>query len=273
MKHTLITVAIAISCAFRASAAVLLNFDSAVPGTLPDQSGLGTGFTDRLPGTGFSLPLSDPNLDLLAIPGRLSIHSTRADINQIGQPTGANLGNLEAPGVFLPAVGSKDVSISALFRDVRVPNGSDQLMLYFGTSDTNVVRVGFHQLNVYIISENQGIGDMNTLVSGFNAFEPGDDVLLRFARTTGLWQLEWQNLTNPSASGASPLTPIPWLDDEVDIYAGVLASNPGSGISFTGQVEYFTANVVPEPSIGGLLAFSIGFLFGRRRRLPSDVLV
>ena len=128
-----------------------LTFESPIGATIADENGAGSGFTHRLPGTGGSLPANDPNISLLANPGRLTIRSTHSDINN-----GVNLGDLEAPGFFLQGVAGQDFSISALFRDVHVPNGSDQLFLYVGGSASRVVRAGFHELNLYLIAENQG---------------------------------------------------------------------------------------------------------------------
>ena len=128
---------------------LILTFDAAVPGTLADKNGLGTGFTHRLPGTGASLPTNDPNMDLLSSPGRLLLTSTRADINQGN--VSRNLATLEAPGVFLSSVGSSDISVSALFRSVSVPNPSDQLLLYVGVSSEKALRVGMHHSNIFIL--------------------------------------------------------------------------------------------------------------------------
>ena len=223
------------------------TFDTSIPGTITDESGLGTGFTDRLPGTGSSLPANDPNLLLQTGAGLLTIQSTRSDINH-----SVNLDQLEAPGFLLSGVSGMDVSISALFRNVQVPNASDQLLLYFGTSATSVVRAGFHQQNVYLIVENQGAGDVRPYLSDYNAFAPGDDVLLTFGRTGGLWQLSWQDLTTPADSGSSSPVSIPWLDAEDNLYAGVMASNPGSNTPFTAQIDTLAVTAVPEPSTNSM---------------------
>jgi len=215
-----------------------LTFDSAIPGTITDSVGLGSGFTHRLPGTGGSLPHNDPNIKLQTGSGLLTLQSTRADINHR-----VNLGELEAPGFFLPSVAATDVSISALFRDVRVPNGSDQLMLYFGTSATNVLRAGVHQDYVYGCITNAGNVDDWVWSSAANSFTPGDNIMMTLSRTAGLWQLTWQNITT-STSGSSPTFSLPWLDASPDLYAGVLASSPSSG-TFSGNIDSIT--VVPGP--------------------------
>jgi PEP-CTERM motif len=244
---------------------VTLDFDGDVPGTITDKHGVGSGFTHRLPGSGGALPSNDPNMDLLSTPGHFTLSSTRADING-----GANLGQLEAPALLLSGIGAQDFSVSALFRDVRVPNGSDQLMLFVGTSTTNVVRAGFHELDVYAIVENTGSGDQRPYLSDFNAFNPGDDVLMTFARRNLQWQLSWQNLTNSGANGASSIVSLPWLDAESDLYVGVLAANAGTGTPFLGKLDYFKVQGVPEPSSVVLfgLAFT-GLICLSRKRLSG----
>jgi hypothetical protein len=208
-------------------------------------------------------------MDLLANPGRLSLRSTQADINH-----SANLGQLEAPGLLLSNVGSLDFAVSGLFRNVMVPNGSDQLLLYAGTSATNVVRAGFHERDVYLIVENQGAGDVRPFLSNLNEFSPGDDVLLTFGRTGGLWQLSWQNLTNPITSGSSTPISLPWLDGEPELYVGVMASNAGTATSFVGQIDSFSVNVVPEPPSMALFGLgAVGVVVLSRRRRAKAVLV
>ncbi|MDZ4658436.1 MAG: hypothetical protein SH868_12735, partial [Bythopirellula sp.] len=171
--------------AVSAKADVFLGFDAPTPGTISDTNGLGTGFTHRLPGTGTALPANDPNMDLLGDPGSLLLTSTRADINQTNVIR--NLPILEAPGVLLTNLGSKDIYITALFHDVRVPNSSDQLALYAGVSSEKVLRTSMHPQNLYVFTENFGAGDVNTL-SGANSFAPGDDIQLSLNRVSGKWQ-------------------------------------------------------------------------------------
>jgi hypothetical protein len=206
-------------------------------------------------------------MNLLLQPGRLVLQSTQADINNA-----VNLGQLEAPGVLLQDVSGRDFVISALFLNVQVPNGSDQLMLYAGTSAGSLIRAGFHQQNVYLFSENQGQGDQNTLLSPFNAFDTGDDVILTLSRANGLWRLSWENLTTPSNSGAGPGFALPWLDAAPDLYVGVIASNAGTPISFPAEIEWFAVSTVPEPAsltLWAMAAVGLAALAYRRSRLPT----
>lgn len=242
---------------------VYLSFNGSVPGTIADKDGLGTGFTERLPGTGFNLSANDPNMDLSANPGSLMLTSTYANINQTST---SNLGQLEAPGVYLPNVGNANIAVSASFENVNVPGPSDQLLLYIGSSATDVVRAGFHEKNVYLIVENQGSGDQRPFLSSFNAFTPGDDVILTFSRTNGLWSLAWNDLTNPAESGESPGISIPWLDSQQSLYAGVMAEDAGTTTPFVSQIDYFSASVAPEPSTMILCGIGIAGILGLRWR-------
>jgi hypothetical protein len=252
-KLTVVATFLVATACYRGCLAATLTFDSPIADTIADQDGLGSGFIQRLPGTGSALPSSDPNMSLSTNPGRLTLQSTHADINQSYLPTGVNLGQLEAPGFFVPGVGAQDITVSALFRDVQVPNNSDQLFLYLGTSQNSVVRVGLHSGNRYAFVVNQGVVDTLPFISDFGAFASGDDVQLTFGRSGGQWQMTWQNLTTPAESGSSPFVSLPWLDAQSDLYVGVLASNAGTDISFAAQIDTFSFVVVPEPSSRALL--------------------
>jgi hypothetical protein len=239
----------AIIGATSASADITLTFDTPVPGTIADKNGLGTGFTVRLPGTGAALPAQDPNMDLLSSPGHLLLTSTQADINQTGH---SNLPQLEAPGLFLQNAGGKDLILSTRVLGISVPVSSDQVLLYAGDSATSVVRSGFHAGNRYYVIANQGSGDSILFDSGTGAFTTGDDVVLSFGRTNGLWSLSWQDTTNPHRSGSSPGMNIPFLTAKNDLYVGLIASNPSTA-AFTNSFDYFSAtgpaaSTVPEPS-------------------------
>jgi hypothetical protein len=250
MKRSIMVAAVLalwlVSNSFAAPVSINLDFNAPVLGTINDTNGLGTGFTTRLPGTGSAIPPNDPNMNLLAVPGKLLLTSTHADINQFPGPTGTNLPNLEAPGVFVPAVGAGDIFVSAVFENVHLPNGSDQLELYVGANENLVLRAGMHETNVYVFSENTGSGDQNTFTAA-GAFTTGDDIEATISRQAGLWALSWNNVTT-ATSGALPAFSLPWLDAQPNLYFGVLASNAGTPTSFIGQINNFSVNVVPEPS-------------------------
>ena len=228
-----------------------------VPGTILDANGNGTGFTHRLPGTGTSYPMAnpDPNLNMSTTPGVLEITSTRADLN-----TRYNMAGLEAFGLFLPNPGANDITIEASFLGVDVGNvASNQLMLYAANSAGDSIRAGFHHGNPsgylgYIFTSNQAGADTGHYGSGGSSFSNGEDVILTLARTSGTWDISWQNLTNPSKSGTSgSIAAFSWLDNE-DLYVGIHYANPRTSTQYTTGVQYFSTvpdagpgNAIPDP--------------------------
>ena len=220
---------------------VNLDFNAAVAGTLPDTHGLGTGFTRRLPGTGEAIPINDPNIDLLSSPGRLSLTSTHANINQFPGPTGFNLQNFEAPGVLLTAIGSMDISAVATFNNVNIPTGSCALTLYAGVDQNTVLRVGITDLNTFIFTRNTGVGDKNTF-SNSGAFNTGDDIQVTLSRRSGLWKFSWSNLTS-AVAGSLPPDSLPWLDVQDNLYIGIAAANAGIPTPFVNTIDNFSVAV------------------------------
>ena len=250
-KVVVLAALFALALGTASAGSIVLEFDMPVPGTIQDQSGLGTGLSHRLPGTGGALPINAPNLDLASFPGSLLLTSSDSDIN------GArNIDVLDAVGFFLPGVGTDDLSVRASVKAVAVPNPSDQLMLYAATSSGSIIRAGFHDGYVYHLTSNQGFGDSIDFSTGPTAFSPGDDVEITLARIAGLWRISWNNSSNPSASGISFPLSYTWLDSAADLYVGILASNARSTIPFTSQIEMLsvTTATVPEPSVVVLAA-------------------
>jgi MYXO-CTERM domain-containing protein len=139
---------------------------------------------------------------------------------------------------------------------------------------------GIHDPAVYVVAENQGSGDVQTFNSGpgIPLISPGDDLQLTFARTGSSWSLAWDNLSQPSASGSSPLLTIPWLDGYNDLYMGVFVATPGPGQpTFVTNLDEFSINIqrqavepVPEPaSIALWSLLSVAGLVAWRRRGKS----
>ena len=241
-----LTAALMIAAGTTARAVTIdLDFNAPVPGALADVNGLGTGFTDRLAGTGGSIPPNDPNLDLLSAPGKLLLTSVRSDFNQ-GNGLGRNLDALEAPGFFFPAVGNRDLSITAVFENVAVPNLSDQLFLYAAVDENTILRAGVHQSNAYHFTVNMGAGDSTPLAAPANSFATGDDIQLTLSRTAGLWAVSWFNLSDNS-QGTMGLS-LPWLDAPGDLYLGVHAANARTSTSFVATIDRVIVNIVPEPA-------------------------
>lgn len=252
-----------------APVSINLDFNAPVPSAVNDVNGLGTGFATRLTGTGAAIPANDPNMDLLASPGKLLLTSTHSNLGGLALPTD-NFPTAEAPGFFLSGVGTNDIQISAGLRDVNVLNGSDQISVYAAIDGTQNVRAAVHELNAFVLSVNDGTGDVN-VVSTLGIFSTGDDIDVTLSRSTGLWTLSWHNLTNASM-GSLPSVAVPWLDAQSDLSVGVHAANPGLTQggqiqSFVAQFDYFSVNVVPEPS--SVVLFGLGaavLLLAARRR-------
>ncbi len=217
-----------------------LTFDSAVAGTITDKNGQGTGFTHRLPATGGSWPGNDPNMDLLASPGRLLLTSTRSGISQ----GGSNLENMVAPGVFLEGLGDRDFSVSAKFYNVQANQASDILVFYVGTSVNRHIIAGFHEPNQIIFGGHSGGGTFpfEQTSTGDKGFASGDDILLTLSRQQGEWSLVWESLKNPSAGGSLTEISIPWLDVEPDLYLGILHADGGNDTPQTAEIDDFTVN-------------------------------
>jgi hypothetical protein len=157
-----------------AAASANLTFDAPVPGTIADVNGLGTGFTHRLLGTGGAIPIPDPNSDILANPGFLTLSATPGIIGGLGG--GVNLPNAKLPGVFLRGIYDADFSVTAKFDNVNLP--SHQLAIYVGTRSDLSIRAGFHgnqQLN--LAANLNGDGDFGWS-NGNNAFFEWDDFIL-----------------------------------------------------------------------------------------------
>ena len=235
---------------------VNLEFDAPASSGVNDVNGLGSGFTHRLLGTGASIPIDDPNLNLLTTPGYLGFTSTRSDINQLNG-FGLNLASLDAPGVLLTGMIGKDLRITAKFDDIEMPGLSDQLLLYVGTSSEKVLRGGFHQIDnsissgQLVLAGNTGAGDFGfPQIDQLGLFSTGDDIVLSLSRTGGQWSLEWENLTNPAASGAYSGVSVPWLDTEPNLYVGLMHMDARNFSPQTAKVDYFRVEVgpVPEPS-------------------------
>ena len=125
--------AIFLEMARRMSSSLTLEFN-APGGTILDSTGVGTGFTTRLPGTGGGLPANDPNLTLDTGAGVLNMKSQQADYNGA-----AGLGINSAPGVNLSSLGfsgDQDFRVAATFGPLTGREFIDQAGVYVGTGAT-----------------------------------------------------------------------------------------------------------------------------------------
>jgi len=257
------------------AAVATLNFNAASPGTLNDSTGQGTGFTDRIPGSGSAIPANDPNLTLDTANGRLIVGSTRSDFANVG--FGRNLAGMEAPGLFLNGIGSGDFKVQARFNDLHVDQASDQIGIFVGTSVDNVIRGGVFEdipdggyQTSFVFSQN---GSDGAPTNGVLAnFQPGQDGVFEFGRIGGVWQFSWQNLSNPISSGSFATFTVPGLDSLNDLYVGIFNHDARNFTPQNAYLDYFTVRTgvdVPEPS--SVVLFGLGavalLLAARRRRV------
>jgi hypothetical protein len=231
-----------------------------VPGTIQDAYGHGTGFTDRLPGTGGTITAWDPNLDMAAHPGYLTITSAPGFLAE-----GIGLEGLEAYGLHMRNVGENDITVQAKFRGINLATQSDHLGLYVGTSSSQYVRAALHYETTqnaghqYLLSSKGSVHPtgydewVNSTVPP-EIYSNGDEIRLTLSRTSGNWWMSWADVTN-GTTGTSPLFTIADVSGMQDLYVGITYASP-RGSSQTSEVEYFSVSTVPEPST--FVMFAVG---------------
>ena len=251
---------------------ITLPFDPPVEDTIKDKDGNPTGFTHRVPGWGTLIPENDPNLDLSANPGYLTITTNQASAFE--WPA-----NLEALGVLVPNVGQRDFTVSGKFHDIQfqTTGQSDQLMLYVAASASKYMQMGYHKDygpgHGPTVSQYAGNSyDLPAVVPRFQKtpadWETGDDGIITLSRTNGLWTFSWSDLTNGD-SGTSPTFEVPELWDQEDLHFGILYATVYNNDPRTSQIDEFSVTVVPEPSTLALLSMgALGITVGwwQRRR-------
>jgi arabinan endo-1,5-alpha-L-arabinosidase len=241
-----------------------LGFSSAVPGTLLDANGLGTGFTTRLANTGTAIPANDPNLVLDRRAGWLRMTSVNADIN--GQ---RNLSTMDFIGIDLSSLGytgNQDFKVTASF--IHVPtnfpaesNSFDQFGAFVGENSQFLTRGGGTNYNFFGAPEFEAFGDniFNGLKVDDRFFGPltGNSMLIELSRTGGVWK------TLVNGFDRTPLVQPNFLDAP-NLVAGVwLYSTDDS--QFIVDLTQFDVAVVPEPSSLVLLMISCCLTAVRRK--------
>jgi hypothetical protein len=229
-----------------------LNFTSSAGGIL-DSNGVGTGFPNRLPGTGTAFTGNDTNLFLDTANGILIITSTSGDYNG-----GANEPINESPGVALSSLGftgGEDLNASLVFPTLSPTVSFDQAGLYVGIDTNYIIRAGWIDFTAFNSPKGKEQYSDNVTPGGNNSppgtaapangpgghyfgfpFDPAIlPVTVRISRTAGIWHsyidgAQW-DVANPT-----------FLNGATNLTAGIFIYDTGGG-AYTQSVSNFTARV------------------------------
>lgn len=219
-----------------------LNFAAETAGTIPDASGIGTGLTHRLPGTGKNLLQHDTNLNLNAAKGRLELTTTNSDINrkhrlEQGEYLGFRLADLGFTG-------SEDFAITVTIPEIPALERVGQFGLYAGSRSDRNIRGGLiSSMNgeyKLFMANNDGGTDSNAHFVGLYA--SGEDMRMTLRRQAGKYSLTIENLNTGGASTITIKHPM-FLDEEKDIYVGIFAANTQSQLTRTLSIKGVEATV------------------------------
>jgi hypothetical protein len=249
-------------------ASIQLDFSAPVVGTVNDANGIGTGFTQRLPGSGSGIPSNDPSLTLDTVNSQLLVVSSRSDFNTSG--FGRNLAAMETPALLLTGIGSGDFLVRAKFLNLHADQLSDQIGIFVGASVDNVVRAGIHEgpsgYQAFLINSQSGV-DVVPSLGADNQFTAGEDGVFEIGRIGGQWYYSWQNLTNPVLSGSFQNISLPALDSQTDLYVGIFNNDARNTIPQTATLDYFTVLIgaeVPEPASAMIWGLVVILVTSRR---------
>jgi hypothetical protein len=218
-----------------------LDFQRSVDSTLRDAGGLGTGLTQRLPGTGKRLDVHDANLKLK--PGQLEITTTNSDLNtQYKIDQGEYLGIALAD---LGFTGTEDFELTVVVPKIPALQRVGQFGLYAGVASDRNIRGGLlsykepDQYRQFLV-QNQAGRDAPPHFVGLTA--PGDDLRLTLRREAKQYALTVENLT----TGNSTILTMPqpaFLAGQRDLYIGFFGANTQSETRRTLVLKEFKATV------------------------------
>jgi ferric-dicitrate binding protein FerR (iron transport regulator) len=210
-----------------------LDFDHAVPGSIRDQNGLGTGLTQRLAGTGRALTENDPNLRLDIAKAQLELTTTNSDLN-----TGYQLHHGEYLGFRLSDLGftgEEDFAVTVTIPNIPALEVVGQFGLYAAAGSDRSIRGGLlidrgpGEYTQFLVTNNDR-KDADPCKVGL--LSTGTDLRLTLKRTRGEYSLTAENLTN--GSGSTLTIPRPaFLDSEKDLYVGLFGANTQSNVRKT----------------------------------------
>jgi ferric-dicitrate binding protein FerR (iron transport regulator) len=221
-----------------------LSFGRPVEGTLLDRTGLGTGLTHRLPGTGSDLANEDPNLRLNRDKGQLELTTTNSDLN-----TQYKLHHGEYLGLRLRNLGftsSEDFAATVTIPNIPALEVVGQFGLYAGGRSDSSIRGGLigdqkpGQYTQFLVNNKNGNDTPDVCKVGL--LSPGTDLRLTLKRIQGKYSLTVENLTKGNASTLAIPHP-DFLDSESDLYVGLFGANTQSEIRKTLIFKDFQATV------------------------------
>lgn len=230
-----------------------VTFDGRATAGVRDSSGLPTGLTHRLPGTGANLPDSDPNLWLVPEKGQLELTTTDSDLNtryqlERGEYLGLRLADLGFTG-------REDFELSATFPAIPALDGIGQLGLYAGSRNDRNVRGGVivsrnkvGQYTQFWVNNPDGF---DTGRQNIGVLADGTDLRLTLRRVGGKFSLTIEKSKDGFATVLTPPKPTAFLDAEPDLYVGVFGANAQGKLQGTLVVKEFKATVwVAAPAAG-----------------------
>ena len=205
-------------------------------GGILDRGGLGTGLTDRLPGTGYALKARDSNLLVNLDKQQLELLTTDSDLN-----TQYKLFRGEYLGVRLSRfgfTGGEDFEVRTKIIDIPALEFVGQFGLYAGTRSDKSIRGGllsqkrnedaqYTQFLVNNCVRREGESGTDFNIGKVGLLATGVDLQLTLKRFAGKYSLSVDNLTD----GTSSTLTIPhpeFLDGEKDLHVGLFGANTQS---------------------------------------------
>ncbi len=228
-----------------------LDFSKPMNGTLKDGNGTGTGFEQRLPGTGIALPENDRNIHLDPLARLLSLTTTRSDIN-----TQYHLNEGEYLGVRLSKLGftgTENFEVTAIIPNIPSLAAVGQFGLYVGSRSDRNIRGGLissrqpEQYKQFLVNNNGGRDD-DALYVGL--FPTGSDTRLTLQRIDGKYRMSVESLSSGASSTLAIRHP-EFLDKETDLNVGLFASNIGSEERRTITLKEFRVTVWTQSDKAG----------------------
>jgi hypothetical protein len=220
-----------------------LDFRQAVPGSLLDAAGLGTGLTHRLPGTGKKLLAQDRYLQLDPVEGLLLLTTTNTDLNTSfrldwGEYLGIRLADLGFTG-------REDFALTVVVPDIPELRRVGQFGLYAGPHSKKNIRGGMigtdepSQYKQFLVLNCDG---KDTQFHHVGVGFAGDDLRLTLQRQNKKYALTVENQTAGSSTSITMQQP-DFLENESDLYVGFFGANTQSKEQRTLKLKEFQVTV------------------------------